>query len=134
MSRGEEWLDFALPFTHSYQERVFRSWFGVPSCALPILWSWITTIQIPKKWGAIDLLMCLNFLKSPGNSWGEFSTRFLRSEKTAKKRLFQSLRIINEVLPKVYLINLCLWHFLIFSDSYQWRTDYVSGHIRSHLL
>lgn len=132
MPSHNEWLDFALPFTRSYQERVFRSWFGVPSDALPILWSWIKTVQTPKKWGAIDFLMCLNFLKSPGNTWREYATRFYRCEKTAKKKLFQSLQIINATLPKV--INLSFLIFIYFYFSYRWQTASVRGHIWYRLL
>ena len=114
---SREWLDITLPFTHSYQERVFRSWFGMPPQALPILWGWIIAGPTPKKWGAVELLICLNFLKSPGINWGEYSTRFHRTEKTAKKWLWESLQLLNNTLPEVLFSIFIAISFIMFKLS-----------------
>ena len=100
----EVWLDFASEITHSRSERDFRSHFGLPSNVVSSLWSRILScIGLQSFWGALELLQCLNFLKAPSNSWATNASRFGCTEKTFVKKLKQSLKIIDDVLPEVFL-------------------------------
>ena len=91
-------------FTHSTSELDFRKHFGGPPNAISFLCQLIIKkCSFPKSWNLDHLFMCLFFLKSPCPSWEVVASRFNVHRQTFEKKIWESLQLINEVLPEVLL-------------------------------
>ena len=90
---AEDIKDVGSLITHSKSERSFRAHFGGPSIAIATLWNWILKFgpSPPSSWGPFDLLVCLCFLKSPGENLELSASCFSLSAPTLPKKVEQSL-------------------------------------------
>ena len=103
-------LDLSQRFTHSTNERIFRAHFGGPSIAINLLAQKILEkCTLPRLWNLDHLFMALFFLKCPSSSLDVLASRFHICASTFEKRLWESLSLINEVLPEVH-------YFILFYD------------------
>jgi hypothetical protein len=88
-------------FIHSTCERTFRAHFGGPSVAIDCLARKILRTSTPSNWNLDHFYMALFFLKCPFSSWDVISSRFGTSPVTFERKLWESLSLIDEVLPDV---------------------------------
>jgi hypothetical protein len=95
-------FDLAKRFTHSSSEHVFQAHFGGPSIAINCLARKILQkCTLPPLWNLDHLFMCLFFLKAPSTSLEVLASRFNISKGTFERKLWDSLSLIDEVLPEV---------------------------------
>ena len=94
-------------FTHSRNERVFRAHFGGPSQAISFLmWRILQRHFLPFRWNLDHFLMTLFFLKCPFTSLEIIASRFQISKQTLMRRVWQTLDLIDGVLPEVNLFKI----------------------------
>jgi hypothetical protein len=98
-----DFLEYAQIITPVKNERDFRSFFGCPSDAINLLWSWMKCLDPKVK--PDSLLMTLNFLKDPGVNWFTVASRWRVCEKTIKKKIEDTVELINQTLPEVYFLS-----------------------------
>jgi len=73
--------------------------------AVSLLWSRILSFTgLLSSWGAMEMLNCLYFLKSPATSWETNASYGGCTEKTFIKHLKMSLQVIDNTLPEVFYL------------------------------
>lgn len=96
------WLQLGSSITHCTRDVEFRAHFGLPPEAVAVLWTFIVeTGPLPRLWGALELLQCLYFLKSPNANWFCNASRFGVDRRTLQKNIATSLLLIDAALPPV---------------------------------
>jgi hypothetical protein len=104
LAEEQWWLEFASLFIGgSKAKRRFRSLFCLSPIMVAWLWHFIEEKGIESNviFGATELLECLLFLRSPGESWSYGASRFFRDERTFRVNVWTAMKIINSVLPNV---------------------------------
>eukprot|EP00211_Chloroparvula_japonica_P016942 CAMPEP_0119134116 /NCGR_PEP_ID=MMETSP1310-20130426/15631_1 /TAXON_ID=464262 /ORGANISM="Genus nov. species nov., Strain RCC2339" /LENGTH=284 /DNA_ID=CAMNT_0007124869 /DNA_START=53 /DNA_END=904 /DNA_ORIENTATION=- len=88
-------------------ERSFRGNFGMDVIDIILLYDEIrraTTlrrIRLPNLWTFRHLLQCLNFMKVMGRNWSAITGKWRVSWRTFRKRMYQTLVILDFVLEKI---------------------------------
>jgi hypothetical protein len=105
-------FELAGLFTPVRTEKGFRSMFGLPSAAFEVLLDLILRLELPRsKFSTIDLFITLNFLKDPPSSWYNAGCRWKVDGRTIEKTVFKTLKLIDFILPEVFLFLFFLFFF-----------------------
>ncbi|KAL6068907.1 hypothetical protein QOT17_007879 [Balamuthia mandrillaris] len=98
---SEHWREQAEEWVGSKEEKEFRAHFGLPSDAVAWLWDLISPNAAKRGYSGYYFLWSLFFLKTSGSSWSVLKSRFgVKDERTFKKWLWYTLKLIDEVLPQ----------------------------------
>ena len=99
--RSDEFLRLGKHYMNSIQVRNFHAHFEVPSFVFELLWNWCLTSLPPAFFNPDYLFLTLFFLKANPPSWEVLASHFLLDIETVKKRIKDTLDIIDQVLPEV---------------------------------